>query len=103
MRIAKPLQWNANLADMEAVCLLFDSERPKGGWQMDIVAHNRAFWDGQVEARDRWTRTVGSEEVERARQGEFALLLTPTKAVPRAWFGELKGTRTLCLASGGGQ
>ena len=31
------------------------------------------------------------------------MLLTPTKAVPHAWFGELKGKRVLGLASGGGQ
>ena len=31
------------------------------------------------------------------------MLLTPTKFVPHAWFGELKGKKVLGLASGGGQ
>ena len=31
------------------------------------------------------------------------MLLTPTKPVPHAWFGSLKGKRVLGLASGGGQ
>ena len=32
---------------------------------MDVVAHNRAYWDGQVEVGGPWTRTVSGEEVER--------------------------------------
>jgi SAM-dependent methyltransferase len=70
---------------------------------MDILFHNRAAWDRKVEQQDRWTRPVTKEVIERARRGEFELLLTPTKPVPMSWFPELKGTRTLCLASGGGQ
>ena len=31
------------------------------------------------------------------------MLLTPTKPVPHAWFGDLRGKRVLGLASGGGQ
>ena len=31
------------------------------------------------------------------------MLLTPTKPVPHAWFGDLKGKKVLGLASGGGQ
>jgi len=30
-------------------------------------------------------------------------VLTPTKPVPREWFGDLKGKKLLGLASGGGQ
>jgi len=70
---------------------------------MDILAHNRAAWDQKVEQQDRWTRPVPEEVIERARRGEFELLLTPTKPVPMSWFPELKGIRRLCLASGGGQ
>jgi SAM-dependent methyltransferase len=70
---------------------------------IDILAHNRAAWDQKVEQQDRWTRPVTKEVIERARRREFELLLTPTKPVPMSWFPELKGTRTLCLASGGGQ
>jgi len=31
------------------------------------------------------------------------VILTPNRAVPREWFGDLTGRRVLCLASGGGQ
>ena len=70
---------------------------------MDVLSHNRASWDKKVDERNRWTCPVTSEIVERARQGEFQLVLTPTKPLPMSWFPPLKGTRTLCLASGGGQ
>lgn len=69
----------------------------------DVLAHNRAAWDKKVEEQDRWTRPVAKEFIERAKQGSIELFLTPTKPVPLSWFPELKGNRTLCLASGGGQ
>jgi SAM-dependent methyltransferase len=69
---------------------------------MDIREHNRAAWDKRVERQHRWTLPVSSEMVERARHGEFQLFLTPTKPVPLDWLPPLKGTPTLCLASGGG-
>jgi SAM-dependent methyltransferase len=70
---------------------------------INILAHNRAAWNQKVEQQDRWTRPVTEDVIDRARRVEFELLLTPTKPVPMSWFPELKGTRTLCLASGGGQ
>src|SRR5262249_39665032 len=38
-----------------------------------------------------------------ARRGDWAIVLTPTRPVPRDWFGDLAGRNVLCLASGGGQ
>ncbi|HET6882579.1 MAG TPA: class I SAM-dependent methyltransferase [Pirellulales bacterium] len=70
---------------------------------MDPRSHNRAAWNKKVNERDRWTVPVSPDAVERARQGELRILLTPTKPVPMAWLPILQGTRTLCLASGGGQ
>lgn len=70
---------------------------------MDIRHHNRTAWDRQVEDQHRWTRPVAYEEIKEARQGRWQLLLTPSKPVPQNWFPPLKGTRVLCLASGGGQ
>jgi len=70
---------------------------------MDVRAYNRDAWNGYVTAGDRWTIPVSPEEVAAARRGEWQIILTPRKPVPRAWFGELKGARVLCLASGGGQ
>lgn len=46
---------------------------------------------------------VDPETIARARGGDWAVVLTPSKAVPRRWFGEVAGLRILCLASGGGQ
>jgi len=70
---------------------------------MDIREHNRLAWDKQVEWKNPWTIPVGSETIAAARQGQWAIFLTPTKPVPRAWFPELKSCDVLCLASGGGQ
>ncbi len=52
---------------------------------------------------DVWTRPVTTAEVDRARLGDWSVILTPNKPVPRDWFGEVAGADILCLASGGGQ
>ncbi|HEV3340873.1 MAG TPA: class I SAM-dependent methyltransferase [Pirellulales bacterium] len=70
---------------------------------MDPRSHNRDAWNKKVEQHDRWTVPVDREAVAQARQGQFRLLLTPTKPVPQAWLPLLHGASTLCLASGGGQ
>ncbi|HIE97510.1 MAG: class I SAM-dependent methyltransferase [Fuerstiella sp.] len=70
---------------------------------MDVRSHNRAAWNKNVDEGNRWTRTVSTETVAEARLGRFEILLTPGNPVPMAWFPELSGTPTLCLASAGGQ
>ncbi len=70
---------------------------------MDPFTYNRQAWDRQVVKGNRWTIAVGPEVIAAARQGDWQVVLTPTRAVPRAWFPELWGAETLCLASGGGQ
>jgi SAM-dependent methyltransferase len=70
---------------------------------MDVRAYNRDAWDRQVAANNRWTIPVGPEVVAAARRGEWSVVLTPTKPVPRSWFPPLVGCDVLCLASGGGQ
>lgn len=71
---------------------------------MDVRKFNQEAWDRDVDNHDRWTIPVTSEEVAKARAGEWSLILTPTKPVPRHWFPEqLHGRKILCLASGGGQ
>ena len=70
----------------------------------DIRAFNRRAWDKEVEKGNQWTIPVGPEAISAARQGEWEIILTPTKPVPRSWFPkELSGCDVLCLASGGGQ
>ena len=70
---------------------------------MDVRGYNREAWDRQVEGGNEWTVPVGPEVIEAARRGEWAVLLTETKPVPRSWFPEMAGADVLCLASGGGQ
>ena len=71
---------------------------------VDILAHNRAAWDREVEQGGEWTIPVSAETVAAARRGEWEIYLTESKPVPRAWFpADLKGVNVLCLASGGGQ
>jgi SAM-dependent methyltransferase len=70
---------------------------------VDVRAYNREAWDGQVAKGDRWTVPVGPEVIAAARRGEWSVILTPHKPVPREWFGELKGREVLGLASAGGQ
>jgi len=69
----------------------------------DIFAYNRDAWNGLVAKQDRWTVPVTSDEIARARRGDWQIVLTPEKKVPREWFGDLAGSDVLCLASGGGQ
>ena len=68
-----------------------------------IRDHNRSAWDRQVESGNEWTVPVSAEVIAAARRGEWQVVLTPTRPVPREWFGDLANARVLCLASGGGQ
>lgn len=71
---------------------------------MDIRAHNRDAWNRYVDGSEsEWTQPVSPDVIARARKGDFSILLTETKPVPREWFPPLVGLDTLCLACGGGQ
>jgi SAM-dependent methyltransferase len=70
---------------------------------MDHLGHNRRAWNCESAEGGVWSRPVEPSTVARARNGDWQVILTPTKAVPRPWFGELTGKDLLCLASGGGQ
>ena len=59
--------------------------------------------DRWVEEGWEWGKPISHETFLAAGRGHWDVLLTPTKPVPHAWFGELKGKRILGLASGGGQ
>ncbi len=69
----------------------------------DVRAYNRTAWNTQVANGNRWTVAVGPDEIEAARRGDWEIILTPLRPVPRSWFPDLDGARVLCLASGGGQ
>lgn len=70
---------------------------------MDILDYNKRAWDGLVNQKNRWTVPVSSEVIRAARRGEWTIVLTPQKPVPRDWFPPLRDLEVLCLAGGGGQ
>lgn len=71
---------------------------------MDTTKQNSNAWDQKVEEGSRWTKTVSSEEIERSRNGDWNIIVTTEKFVPRNWFpSSLEELKILCLASGGGQ
>src|SRR5262249_37175453 len=70
---------------------------------MDVRDHNRRAWDAQVAGGNRWTIPVTPAVIAAARRGEWEILLTPTRPVPRPWFPPLGDRDLLGLASGGGQ
>lgn len=71
---------------------------------MDVRSYNRDAWNREVEGgENRWTQPVSHEVIEKARQGEFNILLTENIPVPHRWFPALQRADVLCLASGGGQ
>jgi SAM-dependent methyltransferase len=70
---------------------------------MDIREHNRSAWDRLVQQGNKWTVPVSTDLINRARKGEWEIVLTPQKTVPKDWFPDIGGLDVLCLASGGGQ
>lgn len=71
---------------------------------MDYQDINAQTIDRWIEEGWEWGIPIDHETYEKARNGQWDVLLTPTKPVPKAWFGgPLKGKKILGLASGGGQ
>ncbi len=70
---------------------------------MDYQELNAATIDRWIEEGWEWGRPIRHEEYLAALEGRWEMKLTPTKAVPHEWFGELRGKKVLGLASGGGQ
>lgn len=66
----------------------------------DINAQTIDRW---IEEGWEWGIPISHDEYIKATEGEWDILLTPTKFVPHEWFGDLKGKKVLGLASGGGQ
>lgn len=70
---------------------------------MNTVSYNRNAWNKQSRDGNRWSVPVSTEVIQSAKAGDWSVILTPNKSVPRDWLGDLKEKRVLCLASGGGQ
>ncbi len=66
----------------------------------DINAQTIDKW---VEDGWEWGKPISHEVYEKALHGDWDLYLTPTKPVPHAWLGDVRGKKVLGLASGGGQ
>ncbi len=102
-------RYQDTLADLHAIWqpnpawqAFIEQERPARDL-LDVTAYNRAAWNREVTAGNRWTVPVSPETIAAARRDEWSVLLTPAIPVPRDWFGELQGKDVLCLACGGGQ
>ena len=67
---------------------------------MDYVKENSEIWDSRAENDDKWSIPFTSEIIQKARNGEWDIILTPTKPVPHDWFPEhISSKKVLCLAS----
>lgn len=70
---------------------------------MNYQEENARVIDRWCAAGWEWGRPISHEAYAKALAGDWGVYLTPTKVVPQAWFGDLKGRKLLGLASGGGQ
>lgn len=71
---------------------------------MNYKTINKEAWNNKVNESDVWTQAVSSEAVTKAKNGDWSIVLTPNKPIPKDWFPkDLKNKKILCLASGGGQ
>lgn len=64
---------------------------------------NSQVIDRWVEEGWEWGVPITHEVYENAKNGNWDVVLTPTKPVPHSWFGDLERKKVLGLASGGGQ
>ena len=70
---------------------------------MNEAELNSKAWDWEVGRNNLWTTIVSEEEIEKARNGEIDIWITPEHNVPPAWLEGIKGRKVLLLACGGGQ
>lgn len=70
---------------------------------MDYTEINAQTVDRWVDGGWKWGVPVTHEEFLRAKSGDWQMVLTPKRTVPKEWYPPLGGTRVLGLASGGGQ
>lgn len=70
---------------------------------MDYTNINSSIIDRWVDEDWEWGRPISHETYVQVSKGEWNVLLTPTKPVPKEWFPNFTGCKILGLASGGGQ
>jgi ubiquinone/menaquinone biosynthesis C-methylase UbiE len=69
----------------------------------EFVKINEETIDSWVKEGWIWGKPIDHETYVKASQGDWDVVLTPTKPVPKDWFLPFKGLKILGLASGGGQ
>jgi ubiquinone/menaquinone biosynthesis C-methylase UbiE len=100
---------------------LFETPKPRNARLPEITLHknkimikmpvdNKNYTEINAETIDRWTDNgwkwsipVSHEDYIKAKNGNWNVLLTPTKFVPKNWFPDLNNKKLLGLACGGGQ
>lgn len=70
---------------------------------MNYTDMNAETINGWVGDGWKWGIPVSHEDFVKARNGDWQVVLTPTKSVPKEWFPDFAGCRVLGLAAGGGQ
>lgn len=70
---------------------------------LNYTKMNSQFFDKWIEEGWEWGQPISHEIYEKATEGAWFVLLTPTKPVPKDWFCNMSGAKILGLASGGGQ
>lgn len=69
----------------------------------EYTERNAAEWDRRSLEGNVWTLPISHQEYLNAVEGDWRVVLTPLKPVPREWFPPLENAAVLGLASGGGQ
>lgn len=69
----------------------------------EYTSINSSTIDKWVSSGWEWGTPISHEDFVKARNGQWSVVLTPTRPVPEEWFCEMKGAKILGLASGGGQ
>lgn len=69
----------------------------------NIIKHNRDAWDNESVLGNPATQPLSNSDWESAKERGYQISLTGNRFIPKKWLGELSGTKTLCLACGGGQ
>lgn len=70
---------------------------------MDYTKINANTIDRWVENGWQWGIPISHDQFVDAQNGNWSMVLTPTKPVPKDWYPVLNGKNVLGLASGGGQ
>ena len=70
---------------------------------LKVAKANRKAWNAVAVEGCEWSIPVSEIEIAKAKRGDWNVVLTPKKFVPKNWFPRLKKKKILCLGSGGGQ